>query len=265
MYRDRIVVECNEDGFTNENLEAICAVDQSSKVAMEGYIGQKGIGFKSVFMAAWKVHIRSGHFSFCFQHRPDDVDMGMGMIRPIWEEPEEELAGTLTRFVLLLHDNGDPEKLVSDREGIARQFDELGATVLLFLKNIKRITIDRYDDGNALTSSRRFSIDASATVGDRIVINTSHEYCNEGVLEKDEERHIYHVTRYTATNLAKNENRKYSREEEDSRSYSTSEVVLAFPLDEDEEPLVEEQEVFAFLPLRRMGFDVSTGPLQLRR
>ncbi|KAH7132687.1 hypothetical protein EDB81DRAFT_887771 [Dactylonectria macrodidyma] len=65
----QIVLECNEDGFTNEKLMAICDIGRSSKKGAQGFIAEKGIGFKSVFMAAWKVEIRSGHLSFCFQHR----------------------------------------------------------------------------------------------------------------------------------------------------------------------------------------------------
>ncbi|GAB1197743.1 hypothetical protein APSETT444_007046 [Aspergillus pseudonomiae] len=80
VYPDRIIVECNEDGFRTEDLSAICSVGESSKAASHGYIGAKGIGFKSVFMAAWKVHIQSGNFSFHFKHRIGDL--GLGMVLP---------------------------------------------------------------------------------------------------------------------------------------------------------------------------------------
>lgn len=38
----KIIVECNEDGFTKENLQAICDVGSSSKSTSHGYIGEKG-------------------------------------------------------------------------------------------------------------------------------------------------------------------------------------------------------------------------------
>ncbi|KAL8306752.1 hypothetical protein RB593_005594 [Gaeumannomyces tritici] len=57
VHPGRIVVECNEDGFTKRDLSAICTVGQSTKSGSHGYIGAKGIGFKSVFSAAWKVYI----------------------------------------------------------------------------------------------------------------------------------------------------------------------------------------------------------------
>lgn len=46
-----LVVYNNELGFTPEDVENICSVGQTikSKKKDEGYIGEKGIGFKSVF------------------------------------------------------------------------------------------------------------------------------------------------------------------------------------------------------------------------
>ncbi|KAG7040114.1 putative ino80 chromatin remodeling complex protein [Colletotrichum scovillei] len=105
IFPRKIVVECNEDGFTQQNLEAICAVGQSSKTGAQGYIGEKGIDFKFVFMVAHKVHIQSGPFSFSFGHKPGDS--GMGMISPMLEETSEELESPLTIITLHLQDTGD--------------------------------------------------------------------------------------------------------------------------------------------------------------
>ena len=45
-----IVVLNNERGFTAQNIKALCDVGNSTKKGSSaGYIGQKGIGFKSVF------------------------------------------------------------------------------------------------------------------------------------------------------------------------------------------------------------------------
>ena len=45
-----VVVLNNELGFTAENIRALCDVGNSTKKGSNaGYIGQKGIGFKSVF------------------------------------------------------------------------------------------------------------------------------------------------------------------------------------------------------------------------
>lgn len=45
-----VVVLNNELGFTAENIRALCDVGNSTKKGSNaGYIGQKGIGFKSIF------------------------------------------------------------------------------------------------------------------------------------------------------------------------------------------------------------------------
>lgn len=44
-----IVILNNEEGFSAENIRALCDVGKSTKKGSGGYIGQKGIGFKSVF------------------------------------------------------------------------------------------------------------------------------------------------------------------------------------------------------------------------
>lgn len=45
-----IVVLNNEQGFSTENIRALCDIGNSTKKGSNaGYIGQKGIGFKSVF------------------------------------------------------------------------------------------------------------------------------------------------------------------------------------------------------------------------
>lgn len=66
LYPDQLVIDSNEDGFNAENVKAICSVAESTKTVAQGYIGEKGIGFKSVFKIAQRVHIQSGPFSFSF-------------------------------------------------------------------------------------------------------------------------------------------------------------------------------------------------------
>ncbi|KAK4123606.1 hypothetical protein N657DRAFT_633852 [Parathielavia appendiculata] len=60
-------IDCNEAGFTEEKVEAICAINRSTKSGKTSYgehIGEKGIGFKSVFRVADVVWISSGAFRF---------------------------------------------------------------------------------------------------------------------------------------------------------------------------------------------------------
>lgn len=52
--KNLVDVSCNEDGFSEEDVKALCSVDRSTKTAKSA-IGKKGIGFKSVFKVCDKV------------------------------------------------------------------------------------------------------------------------------------------------------------------------------------------------------------------
>ena len=96
LSKDCITVLNNETGFLENNIRAICDVGISTKDRNRlGYIGQKGIGFKSVFRVTEQpeIHSRGFHIKFDTQSGP------IGYILPQWVEhsfnegklPEEEL------------------------------------------------------------------------------------------------------------------------------------------------------------------------------
>ncbi|GIL57411.1 hypothetical protein Vafri_12575, partial [Volvox africanus] len=66
LQRGAITAVNNELGFSPANLRALCDVGASTKARVTGYIGHKGIGFKSVFRvsAAPQVHSRNFHVAF---------------------------------------------------------------------------------------------------------------------------------------------------------------------------------------------------------
>ena len=250
IHPDRIIVECNEDGFTEEDLSAICSVGESTKSAYHGYIGAKGIGFKSVFIAARMVYIQSGHFSFFFRH--EKGDSGLGMALPVWKEAEEELPSPLTRMTLHLHDKGDRNELQHLRQTIFQQLDDLQETCLLFLQNLKQIRVSFYEKDGRLKSTKEFS--AGKVDDQRVFLKTRSKQRNKPWMEN---RRYYHVTRHMASNLSRSDNREIPDTKEARRAYSTAEVVLAFPLTMDSKPHIEKQQIFAFLPVRESNFTVS--------
>lgn len=250
VYHDMLVMDCNEDGFTEENLRAICDIGKSSKHGAQGYIGEKGIGFKSTFMAAWKVQIQSGPFSFYFRHR--EGDSGMGMITPIWVEPQTKLSGPLTRTTLYFHDNGEPGNLQSRRDDIIKQLWDLQGTVLLFSQKLQTIKITVFDEDGQPTWSRQTTM-ATSVLDSTVELHTIE---SEGTASR-KKRLRFHVTSHLAQNLAKNQNRTYTEAEEKTQAYSTAKVVVAFPFDDNNEPVIESQELFAFMPVRKVGFNVS--------
>ena len=80
----------NEVGFSEKNVRAICDVGKSTKGAhRSGYIGQKGIGFKSVFRVTDVPEIHSNGFHIKFDAQSDAI----GYILPHWiEEGDREAA-----------------------------------------------------------------------------------------------------------------------------------------------------------------------------
>ena len=83
-----IVVLNNEVGFSEKNIRAICDVGKSTKGAhRSGYIGQKGIGFKSVFRVTDKPEIHSNGFHIGFDASADPI----GFILPHWIENYQSL------------------------------------------------------------------------------------------------------------------------------------------------------------------------------
>ncbi|CAF3557216.1 unnamed protein product [Fusarium graminearum] len=238
VHPDKVTIECNENGFTHENLKAICAIGKSSKVGAAGYIGEKDIGFKSVFMAAWKVHIQSNKFSFSFTHRKGDS--GLGMVTPVWEETDEATGDSSTRITLLLHTSEDPEEDERRRDTIRLQFQDLQHTILLFLRKLRKVRVSFYDNDDVQTATTVYSLHGSNPT-------TIRKETSDGVEERQ-----YHVTKHVTENIPRSENRTYSDERD--RADSSTEVVLAFPLTDTGTPIVENQDVFAFLPMRPMGF-----------
>lgn len=68
-------------GFSEQNVRALCDVGNSTKQHKVGYIGQKGIGFKSVFKVTDVAEIHSNGFHISFdliQHQ------SLGYILPTW-------------------------------------------------------------------------------------------------------------------------------------------------------------------------------------
>ncbi|KAJ9143506.1 ATPase-like, ATP-binding domain [Pleurostoma richardsiae] len=245
VHSSRIIIECNEDGFTRDDLSAICSVGKSTKPASHHYIGGKGIGFKSVFSAAWKVYIQSGNLSFYFKHEPGDA--GLGMVLPVWEDTNEKLPDPLTRMTLYLHKNEKQNKV----EHLLTYFKQLieFPHYLMFLRNLRQIRVAIYDENGRLQSSGNSSI--RNVDKHRIFLETLYTNSDgENAVEKK----YYHVTRHTPATLLMSNNRELPDSGERRWTYSRTEIVLAFPLTSAFKPMTEKQELFAFLPIRESDY-----------
>lgn len=238
MYPDRIMLDSNEDGFSEDNVKAICSARESTKTVAQGYIGEKGIGFKSVFKVAKKVHIQSEPFSFSFEYTKDSSDDGLEMVTPIDEEYHDLPEDVTTRITLTLLDPSSPDQSDHDLFNIPD-------ALLLFLTKIKVLHIDIYPENGSATrttySHLLGDVDKSEIITKKKTI---------GGTSTDEELR-FHVIRKEVNNLPSDKARKHSNQ---------ATVVLAFPVDKEKNdtPIIQPQHVFAFLPLHLAGFTVST-------
>lgn len=236
LHPDKIIIDSNEDGFMEANVRAICSTGESTKNVSKGYIGEKGIGFKSVFKVASKVHIQSEPFSFFFEHRRGDG--GLGMVTPIFENHHEIPSNIYTRMTLILANPSEAPKLVQD-------FDNLPDTLLLFLSKLRRITITRSDalgHASEMTYSKQVELMQHRATLTKLSVSN-------GVGDASRHREVttYQIRSRLLKTLPPHHARLHSNE---------AEVVLAFPLDRQSVPIIQQQHVFAFLPIRQVGFSV---------
>lgn len=233
LYHDRIMVESNEDGFSEQDLRAICSIHQSTKREAGGYIGHKGIGFKSVFKVAHKVHIQSGPFCFSLEHR--EGDSGLGMVTPS-NVPREDLSETVkTRMTLFLAST-------DDFDARARELEEIPKTILLFLRRLQEIKVEIHPpQGSSLCLMFK------RTTQDQTVTLTK-------ISNGDQETDRFLTETNMITDLPRHPSRPHQ---------STAEATLAFPVDSLLKPILEPQYVCSFLPMRREGFKVSLSVLAM--
>ncbi len=232
LNQDCIIIDSNEDGFTERNIRAICAVGQSTKTYIQGYIGEKGIGFKSVFTVASKVHVQSEPYSFAFEYRRDDTnDNGLGMVTPLYEEHRPIPAGVRTRMILYLRED-------CDRAQLRQDFLALPDTLLLFLKKLTQLSV-KIELPDSPPHHVRYTILADKTSKARGRATITKEVGNET------SRQEFWIKRRLVSDMPADPAR---------RNIYEAEVVLAFPIDAKESPVIEDQHVFAFLPLQKVGF-----------
>jgi hypothetical protein len=233
---EKITVETNEDGFTKKNVTAICETGKSSKKASaaDDHIGEKGYGFKSVFSAAEKVHIQSGHWSFCFEHRQGDD--GLGMVTPL-DAPLETLGPDVTTRITLHLSRSARATYKKLLDAIS----EIPATTIVFLSKLRRIhfRVATLDGSTTLRSITKQPGSAQNVV--RIdEMDSGRNPCRVG--------RLYHCVSHKIYDMPK-EHRRHS-------IFKTTSVQLAFPIDEiTKQPLLDPigQHIFAYLPLHRLS------------
>ncbi|KAI7779775.1 hypothetical protein LA080_000372 [Diaporthe eres] len=221
----RLRIDSNQIGFSAKDIDAICAIGSSTKVSKPEHIdsiGEKGIGFKSVFRVANKVWLSSRNYSIKW-----DRAAKLGAMTPEWASFPEHVADGQTSFLCEIDRDEQEEQILSH----LANFD---ASLILFLKKLGRVDIEVHlANGQSHTKSiARRDVDS----------DDSHVsvLCNGS----DELSYLKRI--FPATGLP-NEPRRCGS--------SSSELVLAFPLQLDSEmaPSVTTRDVYSGLPIGNHG------------
>ncbi|KAF2797554.1 hypothetical protein K505DRAFT_298205 [Melanomma pulvis-pyrius CBS 109.77] len=218
----RLRIDYNEIGFTKGDVEALCRVGRSTKSKSGNQIGEKGIGFKSVFKIADVVSISSGYYSFKFDKRTSNL----GMITPEWEEfPEPH--SRFTSIMLQISKDYDQEELIQEMKTMDPRY-------LMFLKRLQKIYI---------------VISKPDVPVWKTTLSRAEEKENDGrhriTLGHGDRQMPYLVCKHIAKSLPPEPKRNRGSE---------SPILLAFPITNTQEAIIEPQQVYAFLPIRDYGF-----------
>ncbi|XP_026170473.1 protein NO VEIN isoform X2 [Mastacembelus armatus] len=224
--KDCITILNNETGFQERNIRAICDVGCSTKGKHKyGYIGQKGIGFKSVFKVTDCPEIHSNGFHLRF----DKTCGPMGYILPHWTEDERPLSTQLKDISQLSWTTKICLPLRAESHQTRNLFHDVHPSLLLFLHRLRSITIYNQSENRLVTMTRKDLSDS--------VLEVEH---TDGT-----ERWLVIKTTLQPKKI-----------KEDVES---TELALAFQLGSDNtgcniicQP--QKQPVFAYLPLRSFGF-----------
>ncbi|KAF1996938.1 hypothetical protein P154DRAFT_607356 [Amniculicola lignicola CBS 123094] len=220
-------IDCNEVGFTAENVEAICAISRSTKSGKTSdgeYIGEKGIGFKSVFKASDVVWISSREFTFKFDKREF-----LGMVTPIWADFPESTRPGYTSIYLQLSEGYEEETLI-------RELLTFDTNLLIFLRRIQeiKIRVSRPDAIDEPVWEKKIRKTESQQDADRVT-----------VLDTGMSTFQYLIRTHVIKDLPNEHKRPGWRQ---------TKILLAFPIaDPPEQPRLIPQNVYAFLPIRNYG------------
>ncbi|KAF7834061.1 ATP/DNA-binding protein [Senna tora] len=167
----------NEKGFSSKNIDSICSVGRSTKKGnrRSGYIGEKGIGFKSVFLITATPYIFSNGYQIRFNEEPCP-HCGLGYIVPEWvdENPTlhdiQQICGvrdsdslpTTTIVLPLKKDKVKPVK---------HQLSTIHPEVLLFLSKIRRLAVREVNEDPRLNSVSAVSISSETDLKTRKNMN----------------------------------------------------------------------------------------------
>ncbi|KAG6508895.1 uncharacterized protein LOC121980120 [Zingiber officinale] len=239
----------NEIGFSPSNIDSICRIGKSTKKGKRhlGYIGEKGIGFKSVFLISSKPYIFSNGYQICFNEEPSP-DCNLGYIVPEWVDENPSLSDLQNLY-------GPSERLpttiiilplkIEKESAVKQQLSNLQPEVLLFLSKIRELSVRRDNDDSTCNTGCKISISGEDTCQKRRNFNAEsyplHLTAQEGD-KGDEEQCCYYMWKQRFP--VKRECISKKRAEVDEWV-----ITLAFPFGKRLNRGTRKSGVYSFLPI----------------
>ncbi|XP_024538629.1 uncharacterized protein LOC112349098 [Selaginella moellendorffii] len=231
----------NEVGFSEKNIESLCGAGQSTKKGKksQGYIGEKGIGFKSVFLVTKQPYIISNGFRIRFDEEPHN-EAKLGYIVPEWvDRPTDAVLqkvcskAKLPATVIIL-----PLRQEKISE-VAKQLTQIPAETLLFLSKIRMLSI--YDQQSRPPTELALSRSVEMTTSKNGSVETSTTFLTASNGRNGTQHSNYYMFKQTlkVPQEAKVEKRK------DVDSWT---ITLAFPVDDRISSSCSIGDIFSFLP-----------------
>ena len=217
-----LIIQNNEIGFQRDNVDAICEVGKTTKEKGQGYIGEKGIGFKSVFRVTGDPHIFSNGYHFSLPEC--DEETGLGYIVPQWIDTIPEGLNLSETYIILPLTKPD-----FGYEKIEETLRDIEPEVILFLSTLEEIQIET-DTGDNLTILKdsaampEVAVIVEGNKQEKVFSNSDSFLVCTKRFDKPED--IYHEKRDGIENR---------------------DVSIAFPLDENSTAIGK---IFAYLPVR---------------
>ncbi|KAH7854098.1 hypothetical protein Vadar_010117 [Vaccinium darrowii] len=238
----------NEKGFSAKNVESICSIGRSTKKGnrKRGYIGEKGIGFKSVFLITAQPYIFSNGYQIRFNEEPCP-QCKVGYIVPEWVDDNPSLSTIkqvygsntslpTTTIVLPLK----PDKV----KPVKQQLSTIHPELLLFLSKIKRLSVKEDNEDPKLISVSAISISSETNFSTRKNIDAESYLLHLSADENGgswEKECSYHMWRQRFP--VRPENKVDRRMEVEELA-----ITLAFPNGERLNRGMHSPGVYAFLP-----------------
>ncbi len=136
-----ILIQNNETGFTYANMEALCEC-KTTKNKICGYIGEKGIGFKSVFVITTSPYIFSKGYQVRFPEKIEDI--GLGYIIPEWVTEIPTIVDLSQTNIILPLNKTDKMDFYS----ISKMIREFTPETILFLNKLSTLNLSIEDEYN---------------------------------------------------------------------------------------------------------------------